>query len=128
MRTPFVIALTIVILVDVFISIVSVIATMQFAYTHRALPTVFGIRLYSGPFEALGLDQWMVTGLVYAVVNGLKIMAATWIWHSRMDGAILDLILVGLSAIFWYGYALPYGVLVGVAQLALVALTWNSLT
>ena len=29
---------------------------------------------------------------------------AYWLWQFRIDGAILGLILIGLSSIFWYGF------------------------
>lgn len=37
------------------------------------------------------------------------------------------LILLGLSPIFWYGFALPLGPLLGVAQLVLLILVWRTL-
>jgi hypothetical protein len=40
-----------------------------------------------GPFESLGIDAFLVTGLVYVVVSALKILAAFWLWDSRKDGA-----------------------------------------
>ena len=44
-----------------------------------------------------------------------------------MDGAVLELILLGLSAIFWYGFALPLGPLLGIIQVVLLILAWRSL-
>jgi hypothetical protein len=44
------------------------------------------------------------------------------------DGAVLGLILLGLSPIFWYGFALPLGPLLGIAQLVLLMLVWRSLS
>lgn len=128
MRPPLVTALAIVILIDAVMWIIGVIPTLQYAFTHRVLPTVGGIRLMGGPFEALGIDALIVAGIVYVVVSALKILAAFWIWNSRVDGAILELILLGLSAMFWYGFALPLGPLSGIAQLVLMALVWRSLS
>ena len=61
------------------------------------------------------------------VVSGLKLLAAYWLWHARADGAVLALILLGLSAIFWYAFELPFGPLGGVVQIILLALAWGSL-
>ena len=58
---------------------------------------------------------------------GVKILAAHWLWNSRMDGAVFELILLGLSAIFWYGLALPLGPLLGIIEVVLLALAWGSL-
>ncbi len=81
-----------------------------------------------GPFESLGIDALIVAGIIYVVVSALKIMAAYWLWHSRKDGAVLGLILLGLSMVFWYGFALPLGPLLGIAQLVLLLLVWSTLS
>lgn len=127
MRTWPVTVLTIVILFDSLGWIIGVLPTLQYALRHRSLPKLAGITLLSGPFEALGIESLIVAGLVFVVVSGLKILAAYWIWHLRIDGAVLELILLGLSAIFWYGFALPFGPVGGVLVLALSALAWKSL-
>jgi hypothetical protein len=81
-----------------------------------------------GPFESLGIDALIVAGLSYVVVSALKILAAYWLWGSRKDGAVLGLILLGLSPIFWYGFALPLGPLLGIAQLVLLIVVWRTLS
>jgi len=103
------------------------LSALKYALSHRALPTVFGIRLLSGPLEALGIEAVIVAGLVFVVVSGLKLMAAYWIWNTRMDGAILLIILLGLSAMFWYAFELPFGPLGGLIEVVLLALAWQSL-
>jgi hypothetical protein len=80
----------------------SVLAVSKYALTHRELPTMGGIRLLSGPMEALGIEAVVITGIVFVVVSGLKLLAAYWLWQARLDGAILEIILLSLSAIFWY--------------------------
>lgn len=123
-----VIALTIVILFDSLGWIIGVLPTLQYALTHRSLPKLAGITLLSGPFEALGIEPLIVAGLVFVVVSALKVLAAYWIWHFRLDGAVFELILLCLSAIFWYGFALPFGPVGGVLELILLALAWHSLS
>ena len=105
-----------------------VIPTLYYAFTHRTLPTVGGIRLLGGPFETLGIEALIVAGIVYVVVSALKIMAAYWLWNSRKDGAVLELILLGLSTVFWYGFALPFGPPLGITQVVLLALVWRTLS
>jgi len=107
--------------------IVGVLPTLYYALTHRALPTLAGIRLLSGPFERLGLDSLIVAGLLFVVVSALKLLAAYGLAHGQREGAVLALILLGLSVIFWYGFALPFGPLVGLPELVLLVLVWGSL-
>ena len=127
MRTSLTTATSVVFFIDAFIWLIGTIPTLYYAFTHKALPSLGGIRLLGGPFESLGIDALIVAGLVYVLVSALKILAADWLWNSRLDGAVLGLILLGLSAIFWYGFALPLGPLLGIAELVLLALVWKTL-
>ena len=100
---------------------------MYYAFKYNALPTVFGIRLMEGPFESLGIDALMVAGIVFVVVSTFKVLGAYWLWNFRRDGAVLGLVLIWPSAIFWYGFALPLGPLLGIAELVLLIVCWRSL-
>lgn len=120
-------ALVILVVVDGLGWALGVLAPLFYALRRGALPRVAGIRLLSGPFEAFGLQGVMTAGLLFVVVSAFKLLAAHWLWRSRQDGAILELILLGLSALFWYGFALPFGPLVGLPQLVLLALVWSQL-
>jgi hypothetical protein len=124
---PLITALTIVVVVEALAWVLGVLPVLKYALTHRSLPTVGGIRLLSGPLEALGIETVIVTGIVFVVVSALKLLAAYWLWQARLDGAILEIILLGLSAIFWYAFALPFGPIGGVAVAVLLALAWSRL-
>lgn len=129
MNSPLMTALVIVILIDSLGWSIGVITVLRYALTNNAFPIVGGIRLLGGgPFDALGLGSMVVAGMVFVVVSALKILAAYWLWHFRMEGAVLELILLALSMIFWYGFALPFGPVVGIIQLVLLGLVWGNLT
>ena len=129
MNSPLMTAFVIVVLIDSLVWSISVLAVLRYALTNNALPIVGGIRLLGGgAFEALGLPTVVVAGIVFVVVSALKILAAYWLWNFRMEGAILELILLALSAIFWYGFALPFGPVGGIIQLVLMVLVWGNLT
>lgn len=128
MRTPLVTTLTFVVIFDALAWIFGVLPVLKYLLTHRTLPIVGGIRLLGGPLDALGIEAIIVTGLIFVVVSALKLLAAYWLWQGQMDGAILLIILLGLSAIFWYAFALPFGPVVGVIEIALLALVWRSLS
>ena len=127
MRTPLKTAVAVVFYIDAFMWLIGVVPTLYYAHVHNALPTMAGIRLMSGPFESLGIDALIVAGIIYVVISALKIMAGYWLWHSRKDGAVLGLILLGLSTIFWYGFALPLGPVLGITELVLLMLVWRDL-
>ena len=127
LRTPLITALTVGVIYEALAWAISVLLVLKYALAHRGLPTVYGIRLLSGPVEALGIEAVIVTGIVFVVVSGLKLLATYWLWNMRMDSAILEIILLGLSAIFWYSFELPFGPVGGVILIVLLALVWNSL-
>jgi hypothetical protein len=127
MRTPLTTALSIVVFFDAFAWLLGTVPTLYYAFSRGHLPTFGGIRLLGGPFEKLGIEALIVAGIGYIIVSALKILAAYWLWNTRMDGAVLEVILLGLSAIFWYGFALPLGPLLGIIQVVLLALAWSSL-
>jgi hypothetical protein len=127
MRTPLMTAVTILFYFDAFAWSIGVVPTLYYAFTYEALPTVGGIRLMGGPFESLGLDTLIVAGIVFVFVSALKILAAYWLWNLRRDGAVLGLILLGLSTIFWYGFALPLGPMLGIAEFVLLIFVWKAL-
>ena len=127
MSTSLVKALTILVIFDALAWIFGVLPVLKYLLTHRTLPVVGSIRLLGGPLDALGVEAVVVTGIVFVVVSALKLLAAYWLWHGQMDGAILLIILLGLSAIFWYAFALPLGPLVGVIEAILLALAWKNL-
>ncbi len=127
MSDPLKTAVSILFYFDAFAWSIGVIPTLCYAFAQGNLPTVGGVRLMGGPFESLGLDALIVLGTIFVVVSSLKFLAAYWLWNSRRDGAVLGLILLGLSTIFWYGFALPLGPLLGVAELVLLVLVWRTL-
>ena len=129
MNSPLMTALVIVVVIDSIVWSISVLSTLQYTLANNALPVVGGIRLLGGgPLETLGPGSMVVAGVMFVVVSALKMLAAYWLWHFKMEGAVLELILLALSAIFWYGFALPFGPVGGIIQLVLLVLVWGNLT
>ena len=116
------------VVIEAVISTVVVLVILRFALANKRLPMVAGLfRALSGPFEKLGIDALIVSGLVFVSISALKLLAAYWLWNGRLDGAVLQLILLGVSAIFWYGFAVPYGPVLGIPQVILIMLVWPDL-
>jgi hypothetical protein len=122
-------ALVTLVVIEALISTVGVVPILQYELTHKRLPMLVGsITALGGPFEALGMDAFIVAGLIFVAMSALKFLAAHWLWDFQLDGALLQLILPGVSAIFWYGFAVPYGPLLGIPQAILIACAWSDLT
>ena len=127
MRTTLTTTLSVIVFIDATMWLVGLIPTLYYAFSQGRLPTIGSIRLLGGPFEKLGMNSLIVAGIGFIIVSALKILAGYWLWNSRMDGAIFEVILLGLSAIFWYGFELPLGPLFGIIQVVLLVLVWGSL-
>src|SRR5215831_15272512 len=67
----------------------------------------------------------LVASLFFVVESALTLLPAYRIWNLRKDGVVLQLILLALSAIFWYGFDLPFGPPGAPMQLVAVALAWR---
>jgi hypothetical protein len=129
MQTPSLTILVGLVVIEAVISSVIVVVILRFALVNKRLPMIAGrIKALSGPFEALGIDALIVAGLVFASFSTLKFLAAYWLWNGRLDGAVLQLTLIGASAVFWYGFRVPYGPVLGIPQLILIALVWPDLS
>ena len=110
------------------ISTIGVTPILLYAMERRELPTIFaGIRALSGPFEKLGIDGLVTAGFVFVALSSLKFLAAWWLAGGRLDGAVLQLVLLGASSLFWYGFAVPYGPVLGIPQVILIAMVWRQL-
>ena len=116
------------VLIEGAISTIGVTPILLYAMERRELPTIFaGIRALSGPFERLGIDGLVTAGLVFVALSSLKFLAAWWLAGGRVDGAVLQLVLLGASSLFWYGFAVPYGPVLGIPQVVLIAVVWRQL-
>jgi hypothetical protein len=128
MRVSLMTARIIPVYVDALLAKVGVLLPLTYAFTRWTLPRVAGIgRLLSGPFEPLGMDAFIVAGLVFVAVSGLKVLAAYWLGQGRQDGAVLELTLLSLSAIFWYGFAVPFRPVFGLPEVVLRVMVWSRL-
>jgi len=102
------------------------VPTIVYVIRNRALPMIGPIRAMSGPFEALGLDAMILLALLFLVINLLHNLAGYWLWKSQRKGGILAISLLALSAIFWWGFALPIPPVLGLLLAGLLAAGWKS--
>jgi len=101
-----------------------------FLLQNRRLPTFLGMfEMYGGPWSARVSDNSLVALLL--VFLGLTLLAAwsAWLlWQGRRIGAVLNLAVLPVEAVFWIGFALPFPWLTGVARVVFVAGAWKSLS
>ncbi len=94
------------------------------------LPTFLDLfPMYGGPWSESVNDPTLITLLVgYLLVTALAAWSAVQVHQGSRRGAVVNLALVPIEAIFWIGFALPLPWLIGAARLFLLALSWSDLS
>lgn len=86
--------------------------------------TFFGFPTYGGgPFETIGIKTTPALVAGFVVVCGAELVAGTLLWQRQGAGVALALVLLPVEFAFWIGFALPAGLILGVARTA--ALIWT---
>ena len=94
----------------------------------RDIPTVMGLPAYGrGPFERVGIRTTVPLLAGFLLVCILESVAGLLVWGGSKVGAILALALLPAGAIFWWGFALPFGPIFGLLSTVLILLSWQRL-
>ena len=84
--------------------------------------------MYGGPWSNAGrwtIFAWLL--VAYFALTLVVALAGVMLWRGRRAGAVLTFVLAPVEAIFWWGFALPFPPLLGVARIALAAVAWRHL-
>ena len=97
-----------------------------FLADHGRLPSLWGMfSMYAGPWSARFTDDRVGELLLaYAGLSLVSVLSGVLLWRMRRSGALLNLGLLPVEAVFWSGFALPVPWLLGMARVVLVALAW----
>jgi hypothetical protein len=94
----------------------------------RDLPVVMGFPAYGrGPFERLGIPTTVPLLAGFLFVCALEILAGVLLWGGSKGGAYLAFALLPAAAVFWWGFALPFGPLLALISTVLIVLGWRGL-
>jgi hypothetical protein len=107
----------------------SAIPVAAYLVAEGHLPTFMGLfGMYGGPWSARVEPRTFVALLAaFLGVTILAALSAWWLWLGRRSGAVLNLALLPIEAIFWLGFALPFPWLCGIARAVLLVASWASL-
>ena len=95
----------------------------------RDIPIVMGFPAYGrGPFERIGIPTTVLLLAGFLLVCTLEVVAGMLLWGGSKGGAILALALLPAGAIFWWGFALPFGPLIALISTVLIVLRWQALS
>jgi hypothetical protein len=74
-----------------------------------------------GPFEDLGLPTSVPLIAGYVVVCAAEIAVGTMLWTRRPGARRLSVALLPFELAYWFGFALPFGFVLGGLRVAAVA-------
>ena len=95
---------------------------LHFARTHEVW-TFLGFPTYGGgPFESWGIPTSVPLLAGYLLVCALEVAVGVALWFEAPHAAAYSLALLPLEAVFWVGFALPFGPPFGVARVVLALL------
>jgi hypothetical protein len=95
----------------------------------KDVPMVMGFPAYGrGPFEDHGVSSTVPLLAGFLVVCLVEAVAGLLLWSGNLSGAILSFAVLPFAAVYWWGFALPFGPLLAVASTILVIADWSSLS
>ena len=88
---------------------------------HGEVWTFVGFPTYgSGPFERWGIPTSVPLLLGFVAVCAAEVVVGVLLWRETTAAPWLALALLPVELVFWIGFALPFGPLLGLARTALV--------
>lgn len=94
----------------------------------RGVPLVLGYPSYGGGgFERAGMPTTVPLLIAFLVVLVLEAIAGWWLWQGSRSGAVFALALLVPSAVFWWGFDLPYPPVIAAIRTLLILFAWEGL-
>lgn len=88
---------------------------------HGEVWTFLGFPTYGGgPFERWGFPTSTALLLGFVAVCAAKVVVGVLLWRDAAAAPWLALALLPVELVFWIGFALPFGPLLGLARTVLV--------
>ena len=104
------------------------VPAMRNLLTGQDIPYVMGFPAYGrGPFERVGIPTTVPLLAGFLVVCVVEGVAAWLLWSGYRAGAILAMVVLPFGAMYWWGFALPFGPVFAVVRTVLIVVGWGSL-
>lgn len=88
---------------------------------HGEVWTFLGFPAYGdGPFKRWGIPTSVALLLGFVAVCAAEVVVGVLLWRDATIAPWLALALLPVELVFWIGFALPFGPLLGLARTALV--------
>lgn len=88
---------------------------------HGEVWTFLGFPTYGkGPFHQRGIDTSVALLVTFVLVCAAEVAVGWLLWQEAKVGAWLALAILPIELLFWFGFALPFGFVLGLARTTLV--------
>jgi hypothetical protein len=95
---------------------------VHFARTHQVW-TFAGFPTYGdGPFASWGLPTSVPLLAAYLTICAAEVVVGVLLWFGAPHAAAYSVALLPVEAVFWVGFALPFGPPLGIARVVLAFL------
>ena len=99
---------------------------IRYLSEHGRVWTLFGYPTYGeGLFERVGIKTSVPLLVSFLLVCIAELAIGWMLWLNRRSGRMLALALLPVELVFWVGFLLPFGPLLGVMRTALVLRAWS---
>jgi hypothetical protein len=97
-----------------------VYGTWYFA-RHGEVWTFLGFPTYGkGPFQQRGIETTVALLVTFVLVCFAEVAIGWLLWQEMKVGAWVALALLPVELVFWFGFALPFGFVLGLGRTVLV--------
>ena len=97
-----------------------VIGSVYFAQQHTVW-TFLGFPTYGGGlFESVGLPTSILLLMGFLTVCAAEVVVGFLLWKGRVGGVGISLAILPVEFLYWIGFALPFGPVLGVARTTVV--------
>jgi hypothetical protein len=99
---------------------------LRYFAEHGRIWTFLGFPTYGeGPFEKAGIPTSVPLLASFLAVCVAELVVGWMLWSHRRAARTLALALLPLEFVFWVGFLLPFGPLLGVTRTVLVLMGWS---
>jgi hypothetical protein len=102
------------------------IYAIRYFAEHGRVWTLFGYPTCGeGLFERIGVNTSVPLLVSFLLVCVAEVVVGWMLWLNRHAGRVLALVMLPIELVFWVGFLLPFGPLLGVVRTGFVLLDWS---
>jgi hypothetical protein len=95
-------------------------------FAHHQIWTLLEFPTYGGgPFDDIRIKTSVPLLVAFLLVCMAEVVLGWMLWRDKRAGLVFALLLLPIEFVFWWGFALPFGLVLGLPRTALVLMAWS---